>query len=48
MGAPGPRGALRRLMGPTLPARLMTLLPGVDLRIVADRTRRVTDSSESS
>jgi two-component system sensor histidine kinase KdpD len=45
MGAPGPRGALRRLMGPPLPARLMTLLPGVDLRIVADRTQRVKEGS---
>jgi two-component system sensor histidine kinase KdpD len=40
MGAPSPQGALRRLMTPGLPARLMTLLPGVDLRIVADRTQR--------
>ncbi len=40
MGAPSPQGALRRLMAPGLPARLMTLLPGVDLRIVADRTPR--------
>jgi two-component system sensor histidine kinase KdpD len=43
MGAPSPRGALRRLMGPPLPARLMALLPGVDLRIVADRTQRLTE-----
>jgi two-component system, OmpR family, sensor histidine kinase KdpD len=43
MGAPTPRGALRRLMQPALPARLMTLLPGVDLRIVADRTQRVME-----
>ena len=41
MGAPSPQGALRRLMDPGLPARLMTLLPGVDLRIVADRTQRM-------
>ena len=45
LGAPAPRGALRRLMAPTLPARLMTLLPGVDLRIVADRTQRVREGS---
>jgi two-component system sensor histidine kinase KdpD len=45
MGAPHPQGALRRLMTPGLPARLMTLLPGVDLRIVADRTQRVKDGS---
>lgn len=40
LGAPTSRGALRRLLTPGLPARLMTLLPGVDLRIVADRTQR--------
>jgi two-component system sensor histidine kinase KdpD len=40
MGTPRPRGALRRLTGPALPFRLLGLLPGVDLRIVADRTRR--------
>jgi two-component system, OmpR family, sensor histidine kinase KdpD len=45
MGAPGPQGALRRLMTPGLPARLMTLLPGVDLRIVADRTQRVKEGT---
>ncbi len=45
MGAPSPQGALRRLMAPGLPARLMTLLPGVDLRIVADRTQRVTEGA---
>jgi hypothetical protein len=44
MGAPSEQGALRRLMTPSLPARLITLLPGVDLRIVADRTRRVDPS----
>ncbi|MEO8969594.1 MAG: histidine kinase [Solirubrobacteraceae bacterium] len=40
MGAPEPRGPLRRLSTPALPFRLMSLLPGIDLRIVADRTRR--------
>ncbi len=40
IGTPKPRGALRRLTSQTLPARLMTLLPGIDLRIVADRTKR--------
>ncbi len=45
MGAPSPQGALRRLIAPGLPARLMTLLPGVDLRIVADRTQRVQEGS---
>jgi two-component system sensor histidine kinase KdpD len=45
MGAPSPQGALRRLMAPGLPARLMTLLPGVDLRIVADRTQRLKEGA---
>jgi two-component system sensor histidine kinase KdpD len=40
IGTPNPRGALRRLTSQTLPARLMSLLPGIDLRIVADRTKR--------
>jgi two-component system sensor histidine kinase KdpD len=40
MGTPKPRNALRRLLQPALPYRLLDLLPGVDLRIVADRTRR--------
>jgi len=40
MGTPKPRGALRRLTQSALPFRLIELLPGVDLRIVADRTRR--------
>jgi len=40
MGTPKPRTALRRLTRPALPFRLLALLPGVDLRIVADRTRR--------
>ena len=34
-----PRGAMRRLIEPALPFRLLGLLPGVDLRIVADRTQ---------
>jgi two-component system, OmpR family, sensor histidine kinase KdpD len=45
MGPPHPQGALRRLMAPGLPSRLMTLLPGVDLRIVADRTQRVKEGT---
>jgi two-component system, OmpR family, sensor histidine kinase KdpD len=45
MGTPRPRGALRRLMQPALPFRLISLLPGVDLRIVADRTQRVMEEN---
>jgi two-component system sensor histidine kinase KdpD len=40
MGRPRPRNALRRLTQPALPFRLMQMLPGVDLRIVADRSQR--------
>jgi two-component system sensor histidine kinase KdpD len=40
IGAPRPRSALRRLVQPALPFRLLALLPGVDLRIVADRSQR--------
>ncbi|MFZ0089817.1 MAG: histidine kinase [Solirubrobacteraceae bacterium] len=43
MGAPAPRGGLGRIMRPSLPMRLMSLLPGIDLRIVADRTQRPSD-----
>ncbi len=43
MGAPKPRSALRRLTQPALPFRLLHLLPGLDLRIVADRTQRQVD-----
>jgi two-component system, OmpR family, sensor histidine kinase KdpD len=43
MGTPKPRNAVRRLLQPALPFRLLSLLPGVDLRIVADRTRRTTE-----
>jgi two-component system sensor histidine kinase KdpD len=45
MGTPRARGALRRLTGPALPFRLMDLLPGVDLRIVADRTQRTREEA---
>jgi two-component system sensor histidine kinase KdpD len=38
MGAPKPRNAWRRLSQPALPFQLLKGLPGVDLRIVADRT----------
>jgi two-component system, OmpR family, sensor histidine kinase KdpD len=40
MGAPKPRNAWRRLTQPALPYRLLRGLPGVDLRLVADRTKR--------
>jgi two-component system, OmpR family, sensor histidine kinase KdpD len=45
MGTPRPRSAMRRLTQPALPFRLLGLLPGVDLRIVADRTQRKQESS---
>jgi two-component system, OmpR family, sensor histidine kinase KdpD len=45
MGTPKPRGAFRRLTQPALPYRLLALLPGVDLRIVADRTQRMKGDS---
>jgi len=45
MGTPSPRGALRRLTQTSLPFRLLELLPGVDLRIVADRTQRAKGDS---
>ena len=43
MGTPKPRNAISRLIQPALPFRLLKLLPGVDLRIVADRTQRPTE-----
>ncbi|HWE12020.1 MAG TPA: histidine kinase [Solirubrobacteraceae bacterium] len=43
MGTPTPRGALRRFRQPALPFRLISLLPGVDVRIVADRSQRVRE-----
>jgi two-component system, OmpR family, sensor histidine kinase KdpD len=39
IGTPTPRGLVKRMRAPALPMRLMSLLPGVDLRIVADRTK---------
>ncbi|HEY2767538.1 MAG TPA: histidine kinase [Solirubrobacteraceae bacterium] len=49
MGTPKPRGAWRRLTQPALPFRLLRGLPGVDLRIVADRTlRAATDPAAES
>ncbi len=41
VGVPRARGPLARLRG-ALPMRLVEALPGVDIRIVADRTRRRT------
>jgi two-component system sensor histidine kinase KdpD len=43
MGTPKPRWGWRRVVQPALPFRLLALLPGVDLRIVADRTRRARE-----
>jgi two-component system sensor histidine kinase KdpD len=40
IGAPPPRGAIRRLMTPALTSRLIDALPGIDVRIVADRRLR--------
>jgi two-component system, OmpR family, sensor histidine kinase KdpD len=40
MGVPQPRGALARLTRPGMVDRLVAALPGVDVRIVADRGRR--------
>jgi two-component system, OmpR family, sensor histidine kinase KdpD len=45
IGAPKPRSPLRRLTQPALPFRLLALLPGVDLRIVADRTQRTKENT---
>jgi two-component system sensor histidine kinase KdpD len=46
MGRPKPRSALRRLLQPALPFRLLSLLPGVDIRIVADRSRLGASGTE--
>jgi two-component system sensor histidine kinase KdpD len=46
MGRPRPRSAIRRLLQPALPFRLLSLLPGVDIRIVADRTLRATGETK--
>lgn len=40
LGTPAPRGLLQRMATPPLPIRLLRALPGVDVRIVADRSRR--------
>lgn len=41
MGTPRPRGALARMLRPSLSGRLLAALPGVDVRFVADRTQAV-------
>ncbi|MBS1869264.1 MAG: histidine kinase [Actinobacteria bacterium] len=46
IGAPAHRNVLRRARGPSLPSRLLAALPGIDLRIVADRTQRSLDEEE--
>jgi two-component system, OmpR family, sensor histidine kinase KdpD len=43
IGTPKPQSALRRLTEPALPCQLLELLPGVDLRIVADRTQHTKE-----
>jgi two-component system, OmpR family, sensor histidine kinase KdpD len=45
IGTPKPRSPLRRLTQPALPFRLLALLPGIDLRIVADRTQRTKEDT---
>ena len=40
MGVPSPRGSLARLARPGIVDRLVQALPGVDVRIVADRAQR--------
>ncbi len=45
IGTPRPRSVLRRLTSHSLPTRLTELLPGIDLRIVADRTMRPPEDS---
>jgi two-component system sensor histidine kinase KdpD len=47
MGTPSPRGPLNRLARPALPFRLLGMLPGVDVRIVADRSQRRLESDKS-
>ncbi len=48
MGPPARRSALRRALRPSLPSRLLDVLPGVDVRIVADRTLREERPSEGA
>jgi two-component system sensor histidine kinase KdpD len=46
VGEPSSRGGLRRRFAEPLPQKLMRLLPGVDVRIVADRTKAVQEDDE--
>ncbi|HEY4277438.1 MAG TPA: histidine kinase [Conexibacter sp.] len=48
IGAPRPRSPLRRLLRPALTSRLLDALPGIDVRIVADRTRRAAPAAPGS
>ena len=41
IGTPRERGAISRMLAPGLASRLLKALPGIDLRIVADRARVV-------
>jgi two-component system sensor histidine kinase KdpD len=44
IGQPQPRTGLPRF-GESLPDRLLRLVPGVDVRIVADRSRRLDSAA---
>ena len=44
LGRPQPRRGLGRLREPLLPAAASTPCPGVDVRIVADRSHRKQDA----
>ncbi len=46
MGTPRARGPVRRLLTPALPFQLLRALPGIDLRIVANRADREPGSGE--
>jgi two-component system sensor histidine kinase KdpD len=43
IGTPARRNMLERLTRHSLPTRLLAVMPGIDLRIVADRTRIIAD-----
>jgi two-component system sensor histidine kinase KdpD len=46
MGTPPPRNAWQRLTQPALLFQILRALPGVDLRIVADRTQRPSEDGQ--